>query len=264
MIIAKNAHLGRTYDNRPIGVTVLTIARAVAADWTQAGVTNTAPGWWAVTGLSVPDSGGFLAWGLRGEPFLAEEEIQPAPPDITGVLLQRLSLVLEALTQRFAGMVPQPPAPIVDTAEFVAGVARLRSEVAALLQAGQASQGQRVAELEQGLAPIAEIAATLRLIQEQVSSLQVIEDVERQKRAMRAMRDRLNMALNETPNMIQVVTEVDDNLLAAALAPVRADMERLYGAMDVGRQAEERRLRSVQALDRFLVAVGGDDEPGTI
>ena len=53
MIIPANARLGRTHDNDAIGYQVLTAGRFVAVPWTRQNVANTAPGWWAATGVTV-------------------------------------------------------------------------------------------------------------------------------------------------------------------------------------------------------------------
>lgn len=85
MIVPGAAQLLPRYAGVNIGYRVLTTSRASHTSFTRAGVVEVLPAYFVVRGgVSVPDAGGFIAWGAGMGDTIIEETIQPAAPDYTG------------------------------------------------------------------------------------------------------------------------------------------------------------------------------------
>ena len=252
MIIAANAYLGRIYDDSPIGYQPLTLNRNGLRAWTTDNVMRTAPGWWAVAGgVEIPNAGGFIAWGLEGGPALAEAAIDPAP-DTSAIMLQ-VTAAIASLLERIRAMLPAPPPLIVETAHFDAGVQSVAESIA---------ESDR-----QALERLTEVAAALSAIRAMTDNLSVLSDGANQVMALAEMRNRLNGILGEPPAGLAAVTELRVEPLVSAIDGLRGDMGRFVDRVEVSRQSDERRLKSVQALDKFLHAVEGQEgtrEPGHV
>lgn len=234
MIIPANARLGRTHDNEPIGYQVLTPNRDVFAPWTAAA--RTAPGWWAAGGVQVPDAGGFIAWGLEGQPAIAEEAIPPTP-DWAGPMAQ-INRANAALLERIRQLLPPPPPVVVDTARFDQAVAQIQSDA----HAAHDSYNQRIVV----------VAEALNDLQGIVSSLTILNDGANQIIALAEMQRRLNGILGEPTPGLRAVTEMSVSPLVTAIDALRADMGAFTERVSEGKEVEAKRQRLVGAVDKLL------------
>lgn len=223
-----------------VGYAVLDLARNEVQPFTRRRVIETGKGRFAVSGgIQAPDAGGYIQWIADGE-LIIEGEIPPAPtpPD----LLQQLTAQLRALLPLFADLVPPVPAPVVNVAQFEAGVDGIRVMVAEQEQrrAEQAAaMGQRVAEIETAL-----------------SRLAVLDSAAGQVRELTAIRDRISQVLGDSPQAVRIVTEAAPAEFTAELARVREEVAEITRTAEQRNETEETIRRSVVALDRFLESVG--------
>lgn len=239
MIIPANARLGRTHDSEAIGYTVLTVGRSPFAPWAAA--TRTAPGWWSAGGVNVPDSGGFISWGLKGEPAIAEEAVNPAP-DLAGLMGQFNSMLL-TIVDRIRALLPPPPPLVVDTSRFDATVAQIAQDNHA---AQDAYNRQLIA-----------VAETLSALQDVASTLTVLNDGANQVIALAEMQRRLNGILGEPTPGLRAVTEMSVSPLVTAIDALRGDLGAFTERVSEGKEVEAKRQRLVGAVDRLLGQLEG-------
>lgn len=246
-IVAADARLSRTRAGQPIGYTVLTLQRSAFRPFTRDGVIETLPGCFAVTGgIACPDAGGYIVWGLENEP-IAESAVDPLPTAQFDALLARIERAIGAALPRFAALVPAPVVQM-DTATFEAGVERIAETTQAALRQAQG--------------PLAELVDVLSAIRETTDSLSVLNEGANQVMALAEMRSRLNTILGDNqPAGLRAVQEMSTQPLVSAIDSLRADMGRFVDKVQAGQQADERRLKSVQALDKFLATVEGSGQP---
>lgn len=245
-IVAADARLSRTRAGQPIGYTVLTLQRGAYRPFTRDGVVETIPGCFAVTGgVACPDAGGYIVWGLENEP-IAESTVDPLPTAQFDALLARMERAIGAALPRFAALVPAPVVQM-DTSAFEAGVERIAETTQAAMQA----HSERLT----GLIDV------LGAIRETTDSLSVLNEGANQVMALAEMRSRLNAILGDNqPVGLRAVQEMSTQPLVSAIDALRSDMGRFVDKVQAGQQADERRLKSVQALDKFLAVVEGSGQ----
>lgn len=239
MIIPANARLGRTYDDLAIGYQVLTALRETAAAWTAA--ESTSPGWWSASApVNVPDTGGYIAWGLEGQPALAEEAIAPAV-DLAGPLAA-INRAIAALLNDISALLPPPPPIVVDTARFDMAVAQMQQDA-------QMQQGEHVRHLST-------VAEALSALQDVAGRLTVLNDGANQIMALAEMQRKLNGILGEpTPGLRQVVEM--STTPTTAMAELQASMQALEGRVVENQRIDDDRRRLVGAVDRLLSQLEG-------
>ena len=161
MELALNAHLGRTHDAQLIGYTILTAQRNPVRPWTREGVVRTAPGWWAVQGLiEVGNAGGFIQWGLKGEPPIAESSFDPVPIDNASLILKRLDSTIATLTRQTGNAVTDLGRLMAgELAEIRAAVEQLSDTETGILSAWAAQKA--VEELKEFKAKVADALVTV-------------------------------------------------------------------------------------------------------
>lgn len=243
MIITANAYLGRTHDDDAIGYQVLTVNRNPLRLWTAERVARTAPGWWAVAGgVEMPDAGGFIAWGLEGQPALAEDAIDPAP-NPTPEIVRQVNGALTTLVERIRQLLPAPPPIIVETAHFDGAVAAIAETV--------------TASNRQYLERLATVAETLAALQEVTSTLTVLNDGANQVIALAEMQRRLNGILGEPTPGLRAVTEMSVSPLVNAVEALHGDLVRVAETATEGKRAVEKRQRTAAALDKLIAQLEG-------
>lgn len=237
MQVNASARLGRIYDGQPIGYTVLTQLRNELRPWTQDNVQSAGPGLFAVAGgVEMPDAGGFLAWGLEGQPAIAEDAIDPAS-NSTPMLMSQVNNALTMLLGNIRQLLPAPPPVIVETAHFDASIDQVRAEVAA--------------DRQRYLDQLSAVAESLSAIQEMTGTLSVLNDGANQVMALAEMQRRLSGILGEPTQGLRAVQEMSVSPLVTAIDALRGDMGQFVDKVNEGKRVEELKATMREKLDKL-------------
>lgn len=244
--IPASATLGRLYADQDIGYSVLTLTRDPFSAFTQDGVTESLPGLYVAT-VNAPDAGGYIQWGLADKP-IAESSIDPVRPDTTEQMLGTIRNLLADAIRSITSVMPKTPVVQMDMTPVMRGLAKLYTDVSEIVSSGAGQQAERVSEIQ----------GQINVLSESYASLHALNSAARQVEALTALRDRINGALGDQQVAIKLVSETSHEQLAEVLETVRADVDKLSGDVQNTKQGNERKMKSLQALDKFMQTIGGD------
>lgn len=263
--VPADARLGRTRTGQDIGYRVLNLNREPFRGFALATETAIPGNYVAVGGVEAPDTGGYIVWGTAVED-IAETTIEPATVDSAPALLARIEAALDALLARIAGLIPPQPPVIVNTAEFEAGIVTLRGELAGMIQDASQHQAERVAEIYR------QIEANNAIVRQ----LDRLNDAVIEFDQLSAVSSHLNSILSAYPAAVRLsangsataeggeLSAGKFEVVARKMAALQAEIERQRGELaivqETSQQAEAKRLRSIEAIDKFLVTVGGNGD----
>lgn len=138
--VPADARLGRTNAGKPIGYKVLNLDRSLFSGWTEARETSIPGHYTALGGVAAPDAGGYIVWGIESED-IAESSIEPVSVDKTPVILDRIAIMLDGLSERILHAVSLIPGSVLvetDTTQLDVAIGRLVEMAEAAKQLRQA------------------------------------------------------------------------------------------------------------------------------
>lgn len=198
------AQLGRRYAGQPIGYRLLTLDRQPYAPFTREGVVEAQPPGSFAAAPEGPAAGGWIVWGTAGNPDIAEAELPPAPPTVD---LAPIREALAGLVAQFVEALPAPPAPVVDTAPFEAGV----QEVTRTLKSAEKREASARKEAA------AQTAAAIQQLAEGLQRLDHLNQAAEEVAALSDARAALNEALADRPAALNWLARTSTARMAGSL-----------------------------------------------